>query len=103
MRFPDVRVRLVDGQRGRSEQEWMMMRRILAGVALTAGLTLAPTINAVHAQDESTSENDDNGEIGLFGLIGLLGLAGLAGLKRRDRYDDSGRYQTTTTGSTHTR
>jgi MYXO-CTERM domain-containing protein len=79
------------------------MRRILAGVALTAGLTLAPTINAVHAQGDGTSENDDNGEIGLFGLIGLLGLAGLAGLKRRDRYDDSRRYQTTTTDSTYTR
>ena len=65
------------------------MRKILAGAALTAGLALAPAIDAVHAQDESTSEEDDgNGEIGLLGLAGLIGLAGLAGLKRRDRHDD---------------
>ena len=97
-----------NGQRGRPnenecEQKGTIMRKLLAGVALTAGLTLSPAINAVHAQDDSATENDDNGEMGLWGLIGLLGLAGLAGLKRRDRYDESRRYDTTTRDSTYTR
>ena len=66
------------------------MRRIMTTVAVAAGLTLVPTFDAVHAQDEAATEEDDddgNGELGLIGLVGLVGLAGLAGLKRRDRTD----------------
>jgi LPXTG-motif cell wall-anchored protein len=76
------------------------MRKALAGMAMAAGLTLAPAVDAVHAQDATEESDDDNGNMGLIGLAGLLGLAGLAGLKRRDnRYDAD----TTTRGSRSTR
>ena len=66
------------------------MRKLVAGVVLASGLTVVPALDAVHAQDATTEDDDDNGNLGLIGLAGLLGLAGLAGLKRRDntRYDD---------------
>ena len=73
------------------------MRKLLAGVALASGLTLVPALDAVHAQDATTEDDDDNGNLGLIGLAGLLGLAGLAGLKRRDNRYDSRR--DTETGS----
>ena len=63
------------------------MRKTLAAAALATGLALAPALDAVNAQAETTEESDDSGKLGLFGLAGLLGLAGLAGLKRRDRVD----------------
>jgi hypothetical protein len=69
------------------------MRKVIAATALAAGLVLAPSLDAVHAQDSTATEDDDNGEMGLFGLAGLLGLIGLAGLKRRDR-NDGARYNT---------
>jgi MYXO-CTERM domain-containing protein len=80
----------------------MMMRKTLAAGVLAAGLALAPALDAVNAQGETTEESDDSGKLGLFGLAGLLGLAGLAGLKRRDRAD-TGRGYDTRTGSTTTR
>lgn len=77
------------------------MRKALAATILATGLTLAPAVDAVHAQEQA-SEEDDSGNWGLFGLAGLLGLLGLAGLKRRDdRYDT--RRDTTTMGSSTVR
>ena len=68
------------------------MRKMIAATILTAGLAVAPALDAVHAQDATTEEEgDDNGKVGLFGLAGLLGLAGLAGLKRRDNRHDARR------------
>ncbi|HZB39384.1 MAG TPA: hypothetical protein VE487_00380 [Ilumatobacter sp.] len=74
------------------------MRKLIAAATLTAGLTLMPAVDQVHAQDDAAAaaEDDDNGDVGLWGLAGLLGLIGLAGLKRRDtRYD----HRDTTVGS----
>jgi len=75
------------------------VKKALAAVTLTAGLALAPAVDAVHAQD-ATESDDDSDKTGLIGLVGLLGLAGLAGLKRRnDTYDN----RRDTTGSSGTR
>ena len=68
-------------------EEEMMVRKTVAAAVLASGLALAPALDAVNAQGETTEESDDSGKVGLFGLAGLLGLAGLAGLKRRDRVD----------------
>jgi hypothetical protein len=68
--------------------EEVIMRKALAGIAVAAGLALAPALDAVHAQ-ETTEESDDSDNTGLIGLAGLLGLAGLAGLKRRDNRRDT--------------
>jgi MYXO-CTERM domain-containing protein len=68
------------------------MRKFVAGTAVVAALTLAPS--AAFAQEQQAQEesnDDDNGEVGLIGLAGLLGLAGLAGLARRDRRPDYNR------------
>ena len=74
-------------------REKNIMRKMIAATTIAVGLVLAPSLDAVHAQDSTAAEDDDNGEIGLIGLAGLLGLAGLAGLKRRDR-NDGARYDT---------
>lgn len=79
----------------RADKE-MMMRKTLAAAALATGLALAPALDAVNAQAETTEESDDSGKLGLFGLAGLLGLAGLAGLKRRDRVDTRRNYENPT-------
>jgi MYXO-CTERM domain-containing protein len=84
------------------------MRKAVAATLLATGITFAPVLDAVHAQEETVAEDDDDdGNWGLLGLIGLAGLAGLAGLKRRDvrsgtvaGYDGT-RYTTTSdTGTT---
>jgi len=72
------------------------MRKAVAATVLTAGVALAPAVDAVHAQD-ATTEDDDSDKTGLFGLIGLAGLAGSAGLKRHDHNND--RRRDTTGGS----
>jgi MYXO-CTERM domain-containing protein len=79
------------------------MRKAVAATLLATGLTFAPVLDAVHAQEDSAaqSDDDDSGNWGLLGLLGLVGLAGLAGLKRRDVRSgtvpgyDSTRYSTT--------
>ena len=62
------------------------MRKAVAATLLATGITFAPVLDAVHAQEETVAEDedDDSGNWGLLGLIGLAGLAGLAGLKRRE-------------------
>jgi MYXO-CTERM domain-containing protein len=81
------------------------MRKAVAATLLATGITFAPVLDAVQAQEETVAEDDDDddsGNWGLLGLIGLAGLAGLAGLKRRDvrsgtvaGYDNT-RYTSTT-------
>ena len=103
------------------------MRKTTTAALLAAGITLAPALQAVHAQTVAvattptttvaaaetagaaaaeTEDDDDSSNAGLWGLLGLLGLAGLAGLKRRDaRPVTAAPYDTTgypTTGSTGT-
>ena len=88
------------------------MRRTVAVALLAGGLTVAPLVQAVHAQTVAVAttptttvaaaepaaapaaetDDDDSSNAGLWGLLGLLGLGGLAGLKRRDVH------QGTTTG-----
>ncbi len=77
------------------------MRKALAATVIAIGLAVAPAIDAVHAQDDTTTdESDDGGKWGLLGLAGLLGLGGLAGLKRRDdRYDNRRDVGATGTGA----
>ena len=55
-------------------REKNMMRKMIAATTVAVGLVLAPSLDAVHAQDSTAAEDDDNGEIGLIGLAGLLGL-----------------------------
>ena len=49
-----------------------MMRKMIAVTTVAVGLVLAPSLDAVHAQDSTAADDDDNGEIGLIGLAGLL-------------------------------
>lgn len=70
------------------------MRKSLAAAALTAGLALAPAVDAVHAQDATADDDDGSDKTGLIGLVGLLGLAGLAGLKRRDNHTHNNTFDT---------
>jgi|GEM_PF-6883917 len=73
------------------------MRKAIAAVVIASGLTLAPAVGQVHAQ-EATTEDDDGDNTGLWGLLGLAGLAGLAGLKRRDNRVDTRRTGASDTG-----
>ena len=55
------------------------MRKMIAATILTAGLAVAPTLDAVHAQDATTEEEgDDNGKVGALRARRPPRLAGLA-------------------------
>lgn len=83
------------------------MRKLIAGVALTAALGLGPIAaagaqnndpNDVRSVDNPVDQND-NGGFDDWGLLGLLGLAGLAGLARRDRHPVGAREREVRTGN----